>query len=92
MGVAQNSRARATQVLVFGSIYPGAIFGYIDLSHSHFKRFPRRVTPETLLASQLWIGMFTGGTIWALTHGQMSGGHRSVCGTELAHPLLVSLR
>ena len=36
LGVAQNSRARVTQVLDFGSIYQGGHFGTSFLSHSHF--------------------------------------------------------
>ena len=35
MGVAQNSTARVTQVLVFGSIYQGAMLVSTYLSHSH---------------------------------------------------------
>ena len=39
LGVAQNSRARVTQVLLFGSIYQ-VPFGYIYLSHGHFRKKP----------------------------------------------------
>ena len=43
MGVAQNSRASVTQVLVFGSTYQGAILGTGFLSHSQMEGSTRRV-------------------------------------------------
>ena len=45
MGLAQNSRARVMQVLLFGSICQGAIFGTCFLSHTQYVNRLRLETP-----------------------------------------------